>query len=175
MAEIKRKFKIFLVGQEKREQRWLEQQHRNGWKLLSVQASRYTFEKCEPEEVVYRLDYNPEGVKNQKEYIEPYEAHGWEYMDNYADYLYFCKPKAQVNDEDDIFHEMSDAQVYARVFKGKILPLLIIFCICVLPQLWLTYSQQRWKFFGFWVVMAVLYVILLTTFGVGYWKNKDRK
>ena len=176
MAEIKRKFKLFLVTQEGAEQRWLEQQQRDGWKLLGITfPGIYTFEKCEPEEVVYQLDYNPEGLKDKKNYLKPFEDLGWEYMDDMSGYAYFCKPKVQVTEEDDIFRKMSDDERYTRLFKGQMIPMLIIFCVCVVPGVIRSYCRQSWGLFAFWAVMAVIYVVILTGYAIGYYKYKHKK
>ena len=38
---------------------------------------RYLFEKCEPEDVVYQLDYNPEGDGHKAAYVQMFEDCGW--------------------------------------------------------------------------------------------------
>lgn len=47
--------------------------------------------KCEPEKVIYQLDYNQEGMKNQMEYVKMFEDCGWEYLLEFAGYSYFQK------------------------------------------------------------------------------------
>ena len=44
----------------------------------------YHFEKCEPEDVTYQLDYNPEGIAHKAEYIQMFLDCGWEYMQDFA-------------------------------------------------------------------------------------------
>lgn len=171
MAEIKRKFKVFLITQENEEQRWLEQQHRNGWKLCKVNYSVYTFEKCEPEEVVYQLNYNTEGQQDELES----KGCGWEYVCDFSGYSYFRKPKAEITEENNSFRHMPHEQMIKRMFRSRVLPLLIIFCICVVPGVIRSYCRQSWGLFGFWAVMAVLYVVLLAGYAVAYYKDKHKK
>ena len=63
----KQEFKYFTITEYDREQEYLSQMHREGWKFTSVTGiGQYHFEQCEPEEVVYQLDYNIEGNINQQ-------------------------------------------------------------------------------------------------------------
>jgi len=34
--------------------------------------------------VIYQLDYNPDGKKNQEEYVQMFEDCGWEYLKDFA-------------------------------------------------------------------------------------------
>ena len=63
----------------------------------------YAFEKCDPQDVIYQLDYNQDGVKNQGEYVQMFEDCGWEYLKEFVGYTYFRKPAAQMEKEENIF------------------------------------------------------------------------
>ena len=54
----------------------------------------YGFERCEPQEVAYRLDYNPEGRAHREEYVQMFSDCGWEYVQDYAGYSYFPQARA---------------------------------------------------------------------------------
>ena len=46
-----------------KEAAFLSKMHKNGWKLKEIKGlCSYHFEKCTPEDVVYQLDYNQEGL-----------------------------------------------------------------------------------------------------------------
>ena len=47
--------------------------------------------------MIYQLDYNQEGMKNQMEYVKMFEDCGWEYLLEFAGYSYFRKPEAQMS------------------------------------------------------------------------------
>ena len=50
-----------------------------GWKFVHVSGiGCYYFEKCEPEDVVYQLDYNLEGISSMPEYVKMFQDLGWE-------------------------------------------------------------------------------------------------
>ena len=49
----------------------LRTQHKDGWKFVKVTGiGIYHFEQCQPEDVIYQLDYNQEGLKNKQEYVQ---------------------------------------------------------------------------------------------------------
>lgn len=70
MSNTKLKLGFFTIAEYEQEQEWLAKQHRTGWKLRSaVIPCFYTFERCTPEDVVYQLDYNKEGLEHKSEYV----------------------------------------------------------------------------------------------------------
>ena len=76
----------------KKEETYLSKRHQKGWKFKKVTfPGIYTFEKCEPENVIYQLDYNKDGVKHQSEYVRMFEDCGWEYLTEFDGYNYFRK------------------------------------------------------------------------------------
>ena len=78
MKEKKRVFKYFTIMEYEQEQEYLRKQHQAGWRFERVAfPGIYTFVKCEPEDVVYQLDYNIEGNINQQEYTRMFEDCGW--------------------------------------------------------------------------------------------------
>lgn len=62
MAVKKKEMKWFTIMEHEKEQEYLQEMHRHGWKFLLVTGlGVYHFEECEPEDVVYQLDYNQAG------------------------------------------------------------------------------------------------------------------
>ena len=69
MGNTKKEFKWFTITQYKQEEEYLSSMHRRGWKFTKVIfPGFYFFEKCEPENVTYRLDYNQDGIANKADY-----------------------------------------------------------------------------------------------------------
>ena len=90
MKEIKKEFRWFFITEYEKEAEYLRQRHKEGWKFKNVIfPGIYTFEKCEPQDVIYQLDYNPDGVRNQSEYVQMFEDCGWEYLKEFMGYTYF--------------------------------------------------------------------------------------
>ena len=62
-------FKFFTVPEWEKEQDFLREQHKSGWKFTKVTGlGLYHFEACPPEDVIYQLDYNPD--RHREEYLQ---------------------------------------------------------------------------------------------------------
>ena len=132
-------FKVFTVPEWKQEEEYLREQHKNGWKFTKVDLlGIYHFVKAVPEDVVYQLDYNQDGIAHKSEYVQMFRDCGWEYLQDYVGYSYFRKPVAEMQGEEEIFCDYdSKLEMMKRVFRGRVKPLLVIFFCCLLPQLYI--------------------------------------
>lgn len=139
MEDKKVVFKFFSVPQYQQEEKYLSSMHEKGWKLAKITLPGfYHFERCEPGKVTYRLDYNPEGVKNKSEYVQMFSDCGWEYLFDCAGYSYFCKEGSASQEREEIFcDDSSRLDMMKRVFKGRIIPLIPLFAGVILPQLFM--------------------------------------
>ncbi len=71
--------KLFTIPEYEKEEKYLSMEHKHGWKLTYITLPCfYHFDECEPEEVVYQLDYNLDIHKNFKQYIQMFEDCGWD-------------------------------------------------------------------------------------------------
>ncbi len=134
--ETKKQFKWFTIFEYDKEQEYLRQMHRSGWKFVKVTGlGMYHFEKCQSQDVVYQLDYNQEGLAHKDEYVQMFADCGWEYLLDYAGYSYFRKPVSDDGIAEEIFcDDTSRLQMMERVLKGRMLPLLMLFFCFLLPQ-----------------------------------------
>lgn len=67
----KMKLAFFSIPEYEKEQKWLQKQHTSGLKLIHyIPPFFYYFEECEPQNIVYQLDYNEEGLAHKEEYIQ---------------------------------------------------------------------------------------------------------
>lgn len=163
----KTEIKIFTIADYEEEEIWLREQHKQGWKLVNtVLPVFYHFVKCEPEDVVYRLDY-----KNSKEdsaYMQMFQDYGWEYFNECMGWLYFRKPAADMDSdmEGEIFSDdESRIELLNQVIKTRLLPLLTIFFLCLLPQCVnittrFTESGLSFVLFIIFSVLLLLYLLL---------------
>lgn len=137
MKEKKTVFKMFTVTQYDQEAEYLRAQQQKGWKLTRITGGMlYHFEACEPEDVVYQLDYNQDGIRNKDEYVQMFADCGWEYLFDVNGYSYFRKPQSQMEGEEKIFcDDQSRLEMLKRVIRGRICPLIIIFLLIIIPQL----------------------------------------
>lgn len=180
--ESKRLFRIWTVTDYEEEEEFLREQHKQGWKFVKyVLPGFYTFEKCEPEDVVYRLDFCQAEGKNKPEYLQMYRDYGWEYMFDVNSWSYFRKAASEAEEDVEIFSDNeSRLELINRVLKFRLVPLVVIFLCCVVPQLCMNF--ERWAdgdrtgmglaiFFG---VMFFLYLWMFIRCGRGYRRLKEK-
>lgn len=177
--EKKKQLKWFTIFEYEKEQDYLRQMHKKGWKLIKINGhGMYHFEKCAPQDVVYQLDYNKDGLSHKDEYLKMFEDCGWEYIQDYVGYSYFRKAVAEGQIAEEIFcDEESKFQMMQRVLKGRMTPLLIIFFLTLLPQflsqLLSTHNYLLACFTG--GVLAVYVVIFVMCFVKYSQYKKNRK
>ncbi len=137
MAETKTMLRFFTIADYEEEEIWLREQHSMGWKLAKTTLPCfYTFERCEPEDVIYRLDFK--NGEEKGDYFQMYRDYGWEYFDSCAGWLYFRKRAAEATDEADgeLFSDgLSKVEMVKNIVRTRMLPILLIFFCCVLPNL----------------------------------------
>ena len=79
--------------------------HQQGWKLVEISlrylyVRAYIFKKCQPEDVIYRTDYDQTGGDA---YIQMFADCGWEYLFDFDESSYFRKKKEDIAEDEDIF------------------------------------------------------------------------
>lgn len=177
--ETKKEFRWFTIFEHEKEQDYLHDQHMAGWKFVKVTGlGMYHFEKCEPDDVVYQLDYNQEGSAHKAEYIKMFADCGWEYLQEFFGYSYFRKRAADMNGDEEIFCDNSSRlAMMERVYKGRLLPLLGIFSVCLLPQFVIQLSQGNYAVAAFVGGCLGLYAAVFAGCAVHYYRmmNQSKK
>ena len=172
----KKQWKYFSIMDYEKEEEYLRYMHKCGWKFTYVSGlGTYHFETCEPEDVVYQLDYNQDGLKHKDEYVQLFSDCGWQYLQDYAGYSYFRKPaKEMTNGKEEIFcDDHSRLQMMERVFKGRLLPLLILFFCILVPQFILNIFVYHNYVVAFcFAGILFLYIAAFTAFGIKYHQYK---
>lgn len=153
--ETKREFRYYTIMEYDKEERYLQKRHSEGWRFLEVTGiGMYHFEKCQPEGVVYQLDYNQEGIADRGEYIQMFADCGWEHVTDYVGYSYFRKPVSDMTAEEEIFNDdNSKLEMIQRIFKGRMIPLFIVFFLYLILQFVLP------NLFEGAVIMAIVTII----------------
>ena len=175
MKETKTAIRFFLAPSWEKEEKYLREQHKCGWEFVKLtKLCLYRFKKCEPTDVVYRLDYNEEGAPNKKAYVQKFEDRGWEYLQDCAGYSYFRKPSAEIDcAEKELFCDYeSRMAMIKRVFNGRMRPLLIIFCLFIIPQIVMQILNPGAHSVAIFVVSCMCFVVYLSmfiTFAKAYW------
>ena len=167
--------RFFSIFKHKEEEKYLREMHRSGWKFTRVSGfGTYHFEKCEPEDVVYQLDYNPETKKTLGGYIQLFADCGWEYIQQYSGYSYFRKPASEMNGEETIFcDESSRIAMMERVYKGRLIPLLVIFSVCLLPQFIINLTSGRYAVAAIIGCILAMYCVMFGYCAVSYYRKKN--
>ena len=172
----KKLFRFFSISQWEKEEEFLREQHKQGWALDHVELCMYYFNQCEPEDMVYQLDFNPEGVEQKEEYVQMFKDCGWEYLQDFVDYSYFRKPAVQMGERDEAIYsdDRSRLDMLNRVFKKRVMLLLALFLAVMLPQTVQNIMRGEMRITAVFAVLDAIYVWVLVTFGMEYWKVRRR-
>jgi hypothetical protein len=104
-----------------------------------------------------------------------FEDCGWEYMQDYVGYSYFRKPANAMKGDEEIFcDESSRLAMMERVYKSRLIPLLVIFSACLLPQFVLNLTNGR---FGLAVFLGGILAVYVALFGyctAHYYRKKNK-
>ena len=171
---MKKEWKWFSIFNYEKEEAYLREQHKRGWTFVKVTGfGTYHFAECRPEDVVYQLDYNQEGSANKDQYIKMFSDCGWEYLQEYAGYTYFRKPVGDM--EESIFcDESSKLAMLERVYKGRLVPLLVIFSACLLPQFVLNLANGNYFLAGLMGAILAIYGAFFGYCAVHYYRKKNK-
>ena len=173
-------FHFFTIADFEEEEIWLRNYHKNGWKIAKlIPPCIYIFESCEPQDVIYRLDYK--NSEQTPEYMQMLQDFGWEFAGQCVGWLYFRKPAAAMEaaNEGELFSDNeSRVELVSKVIKTRLVPLAIIFMCCVIPNFIKASSQRMGMasgiFTGFFGIMFVIYVFLIVYCGIKLKKIKNR-
>ncbi len=83
------KYRFFTVWQEAREEKWLKSMSANGWHLCRVGFFNYEFEKGEPRDYEYFMDFRLETRCDMKEYLGLIQDSGWKHLGYMGGWQYF--------------------------------------------------------------------------------------
>lgn len=149
------------------EQMFLEEQHQSGWKFLKFEAPhKYTFEKCEVNEYIYRLDYN-EDIQDEEAYLLIFADCGWEYIMKHQAWYYFRKEKSLLNDRDnEIFSDNESKIAMIKKVMWKQIMLLIPFILFtpIFISAFMKFLSEDIVFKIIWTIYALIMVFLLSMF-----------
>lgn len=172
--------RFFTIADYEEEEQWLRKQQQNGWRLASMTPPCfYVFEACEPQDVIYRLDFKNNDQTG--EYMQMVNDFGWEYCAKCMGWLYFRKPAgdSETDGEDELFSDnASRVEMVGHIIRTRFVPIMIIFLCCVLPNLF-RYMDGSIGGFGsflgiFFGIMFLIYVYLIVHCGLKLKRIRDR-
>ena len=165
MKNTKTEFRYFSIADWKEEEDYLRRRHQQGWKFARVTLPGiYHFTRCTPEDVVYQLDYNPEGLADRESYLQLFSDCGWEHLQDFVGYSYFRKPAAEMGeDQEEIFcDDASRRAMLLRVLRHRLPPLVLLFFVVVLPNFFFAGREPVLRLlFG---LLGVIYLVLFGRF-----------
>ena len=131
-------YRIATIADYDREALYLRKMHAEGWKLKEVTYSnlvvavKYTFEKCQPEQVSYQLDLYPMKKSERASYLQLFKDCGWEHITDFNGFSYFRKLHSGI-ESDAEFEIYNDASgklaVVKRILIIRMIPILLIFLL----------------------------------------------
>ena len=131
-------YRIFTIADYEREALYFREMHAKGWKLRKVSYSillfavKYTFEKCQPEQVSYQLDFYPMEKSERTSYLQLFKDCGWEHITDFNGFSYFRKLHSGI-ESDAEFEIYNDASgklaVVKRILIIRMIPILLIFLL----------------------------------------------
>lgn len=173
--------RFFTIADYEEEEIWLRQQHNKGWKIVRmILPCFYIFESCQPEDVVYRLDYK--NHEQTADYMQMVDDFGWEYIGRCAGWLYFRKPALETDAPEDreLFSDtISRIDMVSHVVRTRLVPLAIIFLCCVIPNfiryVFADNPNGASIFLGvLFGILFVIYVFLIVYCGIKLKKIRDK-
>ena len=181
-------YRICTIADYDREALYLREMHAQGWKLKEVSYSnlvvavKYTFEKCQPEQVVYQLDFYPMKKSERASYLQLFKDCGWEHITNFNGFSYFRKPYSQI-ESDAEFEIYNDAAgklaMVKKILTMRMLPVLLLLAIHIpflLKLLNRSNTFDLWKFLavGFDIFLSLILLLIVSYIGWKLWHEKKK-
>ena len=117
-----KEFHWFWAWEDEKEEAYLRKMALDGWHFKSVIfPGYYTFEKDEPRNDFYRLDFLS-NYKDKDNYLQLFEDSGWSHVGEYGSWQYFRKTAV----EGETLEIFTDNESKQKKY-GRILGFLIIF------------------------------------------------
>ena len=181
MMEKKVIYRIATIADYDREALYLRKMHAEGWKLKEVTYSnlvvavKYTFEKCQLEQVSYQLDFYPMKKSERASYLQLFKDCGWEHITDFNGFSYFRKAHSEI-ESDAEFEIYNDAAgklaVVKRILIMRMLPILLLF-LALLPvfsKFVSGGSSFSWELFLIFIIDYVLLIVFAIQISYILWK-----
>ena len=181
MMEKKIVYRIFTIADYEREALYFREMHAKGWKLRKVSYSillfvvKYTFEKCQPEQVSYQLDFYPMKKSERASYLQLFKDCGWEHITDFNGFSYFRKLRSGI-ESDAEFEIYNDAAgklaMVKRILTRRMLPILLLF-LALLPvftKFVTGGSSFSWEMFLIVIIDGVLLIVHAIQISYIFWR-----
>ena len=124
--ETKTVRKFFNLSDFLEEEKYLEEQHREGWEIQGIEGlNKYLFIRTDPGDFVYQLDLLDDAA-DEESYIDMCQEYGWEYVLKYNNWYYFRKPRGGNDTDLSLFSDAtSKLKRIGRSARGIIILLIL--------------------------------------------------
>ena len=174
-------YRIFTIADYEREALYFREMHAKGWKLRKVSYSillfavKYTFEKCQPEQVSYQLDFYPMRKSDRASYLQLFKDCGWEHITDFNGFSYFRKLHSGI-ESDAEFEIYNDAAgklaMVKRILTRRMLPILLLF-LALLPvfsKFVTGGSSFSWEMFLIVIIDCTLLIVFAIQISYIFWR-----
>ena len=174
-------YRIFTIADYEREALYFREMHAKGWKLRKVSYSillfavKYTFEKCQPEQVSYQLDFYPMEKSERASYLQLFKDCGWEHITDFNSFSYFRKLHSGI-ESDAEFEIYNDAAgklaMVNRILTRRMLPILLLF-LALLPVFSKSVtggSSFSWEMFLIASIHCTLLIVYTIQISYIFWR-----
>ena len=174
-------YRIATIADYDREALYLGEMHAQGWKLKEVSYSnlvvavKYTFEKCQPEQVSYQLDFYPMKKSERASYLQLFKDCGWEHITDFNGFSYFRKAHSEI-ESDAEFEIYNDAagklDMVKRILIMRMLPILLLFAalLPIFSKFVSGVSSFSWALFLIFIIDGVLLIVHAIQISYIFWK-----
>lgn len=174
-------YRIFTIADYEREALYFREMHAKGWKLRKVSYSillfavKYTFEKCQPEQVYYQLDFYPMEKSERASYLQLFKDCGWEHITDFNSFSYFRKAHSEIesNAEFEIYNDAAGKlAMVKRILTRRMFPILLLF-LALLPvfsKFVAGGSSFSWEMFLIVIIDGVLLIVHTIQISYIFWR-----
>ena len=178
-------YRIFTIADYEREALYFREMHAKGWKLRKVSYSillfavKYTFEKCQPEQVSYQLDFYPMEKSERSSYLQLFKDCGWEHITDFNSFSYFRKAHSEVESaaEFEIYNDATGKlAMVKRILTRRMFPILLLF-LALLPvfsKFVSGASSFSWEVFLIFIIDWVLLIVFAIQISYIFWRLSQK-
>ena len=179
-------YRLFTSADYEREALYFREMHAKGWKLRKVSYSillfavKYTFEKCQPEQVSYQLDFYPMEKSERASYLQLFKDCGWEHITDFNGFSYFRKLHSGIESdaEFEIYNDATNKlDMINRILRMRLVPVLLLLALHIPFLLKLLDRSNTFDLWKFLVVGLDIFLSLILLLMVVYisWKLWHKK
>ncbi len=179
--EKKSVYRLVTIADYEREAIFLGRMHAEGWKLSKVSYSyllvavKYSFEKCQPEQVSYQLDFYPMKKSERASYLQLFKDCGWEHITDFNGFSYFRKFLAGIESdaEFEIYNDSTGKlAMVKRILIMRVFPIFLLFSalLLVFSKLLTGKGYFSWEVCLIVIIDCVLLIVFVVQISYIFWR-----